>query len=459
MQETTEFQDVRNAQGGLSQEFLRAVEAAVDAREPEPVRRLTGELHESDLADLIELMEPDDRVALIELLGADFNIYALSELDATVRDQILEALPNRRVAELVAELDSDDAVYLLQDMDEQDQEEILAALPEADRVTLERGLEYPEESAGRLMQTDFIAIPPFWSVGRTLDFMRETEDLPDDFSELYVIDPAYRLVGRVPLDKLLRSKRPILIEQIMVAETPHVVVGEDQEKVARDFERYNLLSAPVLDENERLVGVITVDDIVDVVQAEAEEDIRRLSGVGDESFQDSVLYITRNRFIWLLVNLATAFLASAVISLFDATIDQMVALAVLMPIVASMGGNAATQTMTVAVRGLATQDLGAANVARVVSKEVLVGLLNGVAFAVIVGVVALLWFGSGLLGGVIAAAMVFNLLAAALAGILIPLALDRYGIDPAVASTVFVTTVTDVVGFFAFLGLAAVVLF
>jgi magnesium transporter len=299
-------------------------------------------------------------------------------------------------------------------------------------------------------------VPPFWTVGQVIDYMRETEDLPETFSDIYVVDPSYHVVGGVDLSRLLRTKREVPIEKIMAVDTEVVLATADQEAVARQFERYDLKSAPVVDANRRLVGVVTVDDVVEVIQEEAEEDLRRLGGVGDESVADNVVSAVRSRFLWLFINLGTALLASSVIKLFDATIEEMVALAVLMPIVASMGGNAATQTMTVAVRALATQELGPVNASRVVLREAYVGLVNGFLFATIMGLVVLAWFGIGTLGIVIAAAMICNFLAAALAGILIPLGLHRARFDPAVASGVFVTTVTDVVGFFAFLGFASV---
>jgi magnesium transporter len=417
---------------------------------------LTLGLHEADLADLIQLLKPDERAMLIQALGPEFNAAALSELDEGVRDQVLEAMPTEQVAKVLQQLDSDEAVYLIEDLDKQEQSDILAQLPSFERAKLERSLEYKEDSAGRIMQTDLIAVPPFWSVGQTIDYMREADDLPERFHEIFVVDPAYHLIGSVALDRLLRAKRPVLIEELTVEDIQPIRVEADQEEVARQFERYNLTSAPVVDQGRRLVGVITADDIVEVVQEEAEEDILRLGGVGGESVSDPVLETTKHRFLWLFVNLGTAILASWVISLFDATIEQMVALAVLMPIVASMGGNAGTQTMTVAVRALATQELGAVNAIRVIFKETAVGLLNGLLFAVIMGAIAYYWFGSDTLGLVIAAAMVINLLAAALAGILIPLALHAVRLDPAIASGVFVTMVTDVVGFFAFLGLAAI---
>jgi magnesium transporter len=456
MQDAASEVQLRDEEGAFRSEFLHEVETALDQGDGSRLRELTLRLHEADLADLIQLLRPDQRSTLITTLGSEFNAAALSELDEAVRDQVLEAMPNKQVAEALQQLDSDEAIYLLEDLDKQDQSEILAQLPSFERAALERSLEYKEDSAGRIMQTDLIAVPPFWSVGRTIDYMREAKELPDRFYEIFVVDPAYHLIGSVGLDRLLRSKRPVPIEGITLRDIHPIPVEADQEEVARQFERYNLTSAPVVDADQRLVGVITADDVVEVIQEEASEDILRLGGVAGESVADTVWQTTRHRFLWLLVNLATAILASAVISLFDATIEQMVALAVLMPIVASMGGNAGTQTMTVAVRAIATQDLGPVNALRVIGRETAVGLLNGLLFAAIMGVVVYFWFGSSPLGLVIAAAMIVNLIVAGVAGILIPLGLEELGQDPAIASGVFVTTVTDVVGFFAFLGLAAI---
>jgi len=455
MQDAASEVQLRDEEGGIRSDFLHAVAAALEEGDKARARALTLDLHEADLADLIELLRPDERAGLIEALGDDFKAAALPELDEAVRDQVLEEMPTAQVAEVVQQLDSDEAVYLLEDLDKEEQKDILAKLPYFERIALQRSLEYPEDSAGRIMQTDLIAVPPFWSVGQTIDYMREAADLPDRFYEIFVVDPAYHLIGSVALNRLLRSKRPTNIETITDQDIRPIPVESDQEEVARQFERYNLTSAPVVDKDGRLVGVITADDVVEVVQEEASEDILRMGGVGGESVSDSVWETTRLRFSWLLTNLGTAILASYVISLFEATIEQMVALAVLMPIVASMGGNAGTQTMTVAVRALATQDLGPVNAVRVILRESAVGLLNGLLFAVIMAAIAYFWFGSDQLGIVIGVAMIVNLFAAALAGILIPLGLDALDLDPAVASGVFVTTVTDVVGFFAFLGLAA----
>jgi magnesium transporter len=455
MQDAASEVQLRDVEGGIRPDFLHAVADALEESNAARVRSLTLDLHEADLADLIQLLRPDARAALITTLGDDFKAAALPELDEAVRDQVIEDMPPEQVAEALQQLDSDEAVYLLEDLDKEEQSDILSKLPYFERIALERSLEYREDSAGRIMQTDLIAVPPFWSVGQTIDYMRVADNLPDRFYEIFVVNPAYHLIGSVALNRLLRSRRPTTIESITDEDLRPISVDSDQEEVARQFERYNLTSAPVVDDDKRLVGVITADDIVEVVQEEASEDILRMGGVGGESVSDSVWETTRLRFTWLLANLVTAILASIVISMFEATIEQMVALAVLMPIVASMGGNAGTQTMTVAVRALATQDLGAANAARIILRESAVGLLNGLVFAVIMAVIVYFWFGSSELGLVIGVAMVVNLFAAGLAGILIPLGLEKFDLDPAIASGVFVTTVTDVVGFFAFLGLAA----
>lgn len=459
MSDTPEQADIRDSEGALLPEFVRAVELALEEANQGDIRDLAGDIHDADLADLIEVLRGDQRGQLINALGEEFNPGTLSELEEPIRDQVIDAMPNEQIAEAVRELESDDAVYVLESLEESEQSDVLSKLPRNERIALKRSLEFPDDSAGRLMQTDYISVPPFWSVGQTIDYMREDEDLPDTFTYIWVVDPSHHLVGRVPLDRLLRAKRPVTIEKIADVDVHPIAAEEDQEEVALEFERYDLISAPVVDDTGRLLGVITVDDTMKVLKDEAEEDIHRLGGVGDESVSDTVLRTTKNRFVWLFVNLATAILASWVISLFDATIEQMVALAVLMPIVASMGGNAGTQSMTVAVRALAVKELGRVNAVRVVWREVLVGLMNGLLFAVIMGGVAFFWFGSDTLGLVIAAAMIINMLAAGLFGILIPMSLDAMDIDPAIASGVFVTTVTDVVGFFGFLGLAALWLF
>ena len=446
---------VRDEDEHLNPDFIHAVETAIEANDQFALRELAANLHEADTGDLLETLGSEDRAAFVRLLGEDFDYTALTEIDEAVRLQLLEDLPTEVIAEGLGELDSDDAVYILEDLDEDDQAAILGELPYSDRAQLQKALDYPEDSAGRRMQSEFIAVAPFWTVGQTIDYMREARDLPDSFYEIYVVDPTFKLLGSVHLDKILRTKRDEKVTSIMQENRQAVLATEDQEEVARRFERYNLVSSAVVDENERLVGVLTVDDIVDVIQEEAEEDLRALAGVGDEEISDNVMTIARSRLTWLVVNLGTAVLASVVIAVFEDTIEAMVALAVLMPIVASMGGNAGTQTMTVAVRGIATQELGARNLWRVLNREVLVSVFNGVALAILIGVTAWLWFSSPGLGVVIGGAIIINMLFAGLSGLLIPIVLDKLNVDPAIASSVFVTTVTDVVGFFAFLGIAA----
>ncbi len=440
------------------QERARDVADALENGELQRAIEIVTGMPAPDLADIIELLPAEERVQLIEGLGSNFDFEVLSELDPSVRDQLTEALPNELLARAVNALETDDAAYVIEHLDAADRQEILAQLPTSDRAALERNLDYPEETAGRLMQADFVAVAPYWTVGYVIDTMRDAgpDELPETFTEFFVVDPTFKVLGAVEISKLLRTKRHVKIEDIMNAERAVVLATTDQAEVARQFRRYDLMSAPVVDENQRLVGVVTVDDVVEVIDEEADEDMKALGGVGDERLSDSVRQITTARFSWLFINLLTAILASSVIKVFDATIENMVALAVLMPIVASMGGNAGTQTMTVAVRALATGELGAANVVRVVLRETAVGLLNGLAFALIMGLVVFFWYGSNKLGAVIGGAMIINLLAAALAGIFVPLTLERWGFDPAVSSTVFVTTVTDVVGFFAFLGLASI---
>ncbi len=447
--------ELRDEDEEIRQEAVDAVAAAIAAGDRGLLAAMTADLHETDIAELIEALPAEDRPKLIELLGADFDFAALTEVDDGVREEILEELSPETVAEGVRELESDDAVYILEDLEEAEQKEVLSKLPDSERVALQRSLDYPEDSAGRLMRTEMVAVAPFWTVGRTIDFLREAEELPDDFTEIFVVDPSHRLVGVVPLSKLLRTKRPILISDLMDQPDHRVHVTEDEEDVARMFAKYNLVSAPVVDESERLVGVMTIDDVVDVMSDEVDEDIKALGGVkSDEEISDKVAPIVRGRFPWLFANLLTAFVSASVIGHFSGSLEKMVALAVLMPIVASMGGNAGTQSMTVAVRALATQDLGRSNAWRVVRREAAVGLSNGALFAVMVGIAVAVFYGSADIGFVIGAAFLVVLTIAAIAGILIPLGLVRLGADPAVSSGPFVTTVTDVVGFLSFLGIA-----
>jgi magnesium transporter len=446
--------DIYGEDGAVRASFLAHLGAAIADRDTITLKREVADLHQSELGDVLEALMPEQRLALVDLLGKDFDFSALTEVDEAIRLDIVDAMPNEQIAEAVQELDSDDAVYILEDLDQQDQDEILAQLPFTERIRLRRALDYPEKTAGRRMQTEFVAVPPFWTVGQTIDYMREDQNLPDQFSQIFVIDPTFKLLGAVDLDQILRAKRSVKVEEIM-HETRHAIPATmDQEEAAQEFEQYDLLSAAVVDENERLVGVLTIDDVVDVIQEEAEEDLLRMGGVGDEELSDTVIATSRSRVPWLLVNLCTAFLSASVIALFDGTIEQMVALAILMPIVASLGGNAGTQTMTVTVRALATRDLDIYNAGRVIRREVAVGLLNGVFIATILGLIAGTWFANVDLGLVIASAMVINMLVAALVGILIPLLLDRVGADPAISSSVFTTMATDCIGFLSFLGLA-----
>ena len=450
-------QPFRDEDGALLPDFVAAVEAAVEAGDADRLRTLAGELHEADLGALVEALEPDSRPRLVELMGEDFDFAALTEVPDAVREEILDELPTETVAEGVSELESDDAIAILEDLDASEQQEILEAMPADERMALRRSLDYPEKSAGRLMQTTLVAAPPDWTAGQTLDHLREgdQEELPDSFFEVFVVDAAGRLLGNVFLDTLARARRTVPLSEIMQSERRRVRVTDDEEEVAREFERYNLVSAAVVDGADRLVGVITIDDIVDVIQEAAGEDIKALGGVSrSEEIGDPVFSIARGRLLWLFVNLATAFLASSVLGLFSVQLEKMVALAILAPIVASQGGQAATQTMTVTVRALATRELSRANAAKIILREMMVGVLNGVAFAVVTGVAAIFWFGVAGLGVVIGAAMLTNLIAAAFGGILVPLALEKFGVDPAVSSGAFVTTVTDVVGYFSFLSFA-----
>jgi magnesium transporter len=440
---------------GFGPEFVTSVADALDDNRPDDVDRLVGPLHYAELADLLELLRPDHRESLVERLRADFDPEILAELDQTVCDEVAEQLGTKTLAAAIAKLESDDALTLISTLEEPKQHLVLQAIPAALRAMLEEGLAYPEDSAGRLMQRHFVAVPAFWTVGETIDFMRESDNLPNDFYDFFVVDPRHRAVAKVALSRVLRSKRPVRIADIMDDEIFTVPVTMDQEEVAYIFAQHDLISAPVVDDAGRLVGAITVDDVVDVIQEEAEEDIMHLGGVREDDLYEAVLDTGKSRFSWLFLNLITAVLASVVIGLFEATIEKIVFLAVLMPIVASMGGNAGTQTLTVAVRALAMKELTRANAMRVLSKEILVGAFNGIVFAVLIGFVAWFWSGDPAIGMVIAGAMVITLVVAGFAGTAIPLGLARSGIDPAVGSSVILTTVTDVIAFAVFLGLAA----
>ena len=440
---------------GLNPDVIRDAIIALDSDDGAAILEIVEPLHPAEIADLIEMLRGPMRTQLVELLRPKFDPEILSELDETVRDEVAEQLGTEIIAKAIAALDSDDALNLISTLEETKQRRVLHAISFALRSMLEEGLAFPEESAGRLMQREFVAVPAFWTVGEVIDFLRESDDLPDDFYDVFVVDPRHRLIGYVALNRILRAKRPVKIRDIMIDEFVSVPVQMDQEEVAYVFAQQDLVSAPVVDQSERLIGVITIDDIVDVIHQEAEEDLMRLGGVQEDDLYAAVLDTGKARFMWLFVNLITAVLASVVIGLFQGTIEQVVMLAVLMPIAASMGGNAGTQTLTVAVRALAMKELTTTNAFRVLSKEVLVGTFNGLLFAVIIGVIASIWSGSIAIGAVMAAAMVITMIIAGLAGAAIPLGLSRTRFDPAIASGVFLTTITDVVAFLAFLGLGA----
>lgn len=442
---------------------LRLIREMLDDRRPADLLRLLAALHPSDIAGILESLDTEQRERLVEILRPDFDAEVLAYLPAELREAVFDLLEPKEAAAAVAELDTDDAVDVIQDLDEDAQRAILENLPPETRALVEQGLTFPEYSAGRLMSREFVSVPEFWTVGRLLDYLRaaassDDSGLPEQFYDIFIVDPMLKVRGAVPLSRVMRARRSVKLNEILSEDIRVIPATMDQEEVARLFRRYALVSAPVVDAGNRLLGVITVDDVVDVIAEEAAEDLLALGGVGEGDLYRAVLDTTKSRFSWLAVNLVTAIIASVVIGFFEATIEQVVALAVLMPIVASMGGNAGTQTLTVAVRALATRELNEANALRVIGKEVLVGAANGLLFAVIAGAVAFAWFQDPLIGLVIAAAMIVNLICAGLFGAVIPLALDRLRIDPAVASSVFLTTVTDVVGFLAFLGLASVVL-
>jgi magnesium transporter len=442
---------------GLNPQYVERVIDAADRGDEDHLRELMEALHPADVADLMGFLSPAYREALIPLLAPADLAEILTELDTNIREAVLESVPSHTLASALGDLDSDDAADVVDDLEEDKRDAVLAAMSDMDRAAIETSLGYADETAGRLMQREVIAAPQFWTVGQTLDHIRSASDLPELFFDVYVVDPSFRPIGAAPVSRLVTARPDLPMAQIMEP-VVEITVAMDQEEVAYAFEKYRLISAPVVDAGGRLVGQITVDDIVDVIREESQEDILALAGVSETGRDASIMEITKSRFWWLLVNLGTAMLASGVISLFQGQIDKVVALAVLAPIVPSMGGNAGTQTVTVAVRALATKELSSANVLRTIWRETAVGLMNGCAFAVLMGVVAGFWFHGAQLGLIIGLAMIINLFAAAVAGILIPLTLERMGYDPAVSSVVFLTTVTDCVGFFSFLGLATVLL-
>ena len=439
----------------LKPEFVRAVLDAVEAGDDEGARALVDPLHPADLADLFELTPHEDRAGLARALADLLDGDVFAEMNDYVREDLIDALEPHEVADIAAELDTDDAVAIIEDMEPEDQREVLRAMEPDDRAAIEEALSYPEESAGRLMQRELIAVPEHWTVGDVLDYMRRNDDLTTDFWEIFVVDPAHKPIGTCALSWILRTPRAISISDVMKREQTLIPVEMDQEEVALRFQKYALISAAVVDPSGRLVGMITVDDVVHIISEEAGEDVLLLSGAGEGDINEPVVDSYKTRVRWLIANLGTATIAATIIWLFQGTLERMVTLAALMPIVAGVGGNAGTQTLAVTVRALATNQLTDSNSLRTIRREMQVALLNGGTIAAAIGVVVSLLFWNAELGAVIAAAMLFNILIAGLAGVIVPLTLDRYNADPAVASSIFVTMTTDSMGFLVFLGLAS----
>ena len=421
------------------------------------INQTLKDLHPSDVANLIENLPEETRVKLIEMESFNIAPEIFIELNESIQSEVLQLLSNDSIANIVKRLESDNAVAILENLDLEKKNSILDKLPPKDRFLLEEGLSYPEDSAARIMQREFTAIPSDWTVGQTIDYLRESKDLPQEFLEIFIVDNDFKPIGIVPSSRVLRTARDSKMSLIMREMPVLISVNMDKEEVGHTFENYNLVSAGVVNKNNKLVGMITADDVVTVVQEEAEEDVLRLAGVGDEEITDTVFVKTKRRFNWLLVNLGTALLASWVISIFGAEIEKVVALAFLMPIVASMGGNAGMQTLAVTIRAIATKELSSSNINKIIGKEFFIGVLNGIIFAIITAVIVQFWFKQIDLSIIIAASMVLNMIVAGLFGILIPVTLKKMKIDPALASSVFVTTVTDVIGFLSFLGIGSLV--
>jgi magnesium transporter len=441
----------------LRPEFVDKVLDAVEAGDDATARELVKPLHPADVADLIELAARDEREGLVKALAEIVGPDVLAEMNDYVRESLLDEMEPQQVADIAGQLETDDAVALIEDLDRADQQAVLQAMEPDDRAAVEEALGYPEESAGRLMQRDLCAVPEHWKVGQVIDYLRSTAELPTDFWEVFVVNPSHHPVGTCKLSTILRTPRTTQVADIMAREQTLIPVDMDQEDVALRFQKYALVSAAVTDDEGRLVGMITVDDIVHIIQEEAGEDVLLLAGAGEGDINEPIPLTVRRRLFWLVINLGTAIIAASVVSLFQGEIGKYAVLAVLMPIVAGMGGNAGTQTLAVAVRALATNQLTESNTIRAFGRELTIALANGVSLGVLIGVGVALIFHNPLLGAVMGASMVINNLAAGLGGILVPVTLDRFRIDPAVSSAVFVTTITDVTGFFSFLGLASAV--
>ena len=439
----------------FNKEFIKIIEEKIKLSDSQFINNSLKELHPSDSADIIENLSIENRSKLIELEGFNIEPEIFVELNESIQSEILLLLSINSIANLLNKLESDDAIAILENIDQSKKDSVLNLLPPQDRFLLEEGLGYPEDSAARIMQREFTAIPSNWSVGQTIDYLRESKNLPEEFLEIFIVDTDFKPIGTIPSSKVLRTPRDNKMNSIMREMQVLIPVNMDQEEVGHTFENYNLTSAGVVDKNNKLVGMITSDDILTIVKEEAEEDVLRLAGVGDEEITDGIFKKTKRRFNWLLLNLFTAFLATWVISIFGATIEQMVALAFLMPIVASMGGNAGMQTLAVTIRAIATQKLSTTNISKTVSKEFAIGILNGIIFAIISSVIVFLWFKDLNLSIIIGVSMILNMIVAGSFGILVPVTLKRFKVDPAVASSVFVTTITDVIGFLSFLGVGA----
>ena len=439
----------------FNKEFISTFSNNIENRNVDFINQTLNDLHAADIANLIENLNIETRTKLIEIESFNIDPEIFIELNESVQSEVLQQLSIDSLTKIIKRLESDNAIKILENLNKESKEKVLEKLPPKDKFLLQEGLSYPEDSAARIMQREFTAVPSSWTVGQTIDYLREDKDLPEEFLEIFIVDNDFKPIGTVPSSRVLRTPRDSKMNSIM-AEMPVLIsVNMDKEEVGHAFENYNLVSAGVVNKENKLVGMITADDIVTVVQEEAEEDALRLAGVGDEEITDSVLLKTKRRFNWLLLNLFTALLATWVISFFGASIEQMVALAFLMPIVASMGGNAGMQTLAVTIRAIATQELSKSNFNRVVGKEFLIGILNGIIFAIITAVIVQLWFKDINLSLLIGVSMILNMIVAGLFGILVPVSLKKMNIDPALASSVFVTTITDVIGFLSFLGLGS----
>ena len=439
----------------FNKEFINTFSDKIENGNVDFINQTLKDLHEADVANLIENLDSNTRVKLIELESFNINPEIFVELNESIQSEVLQLLSIDSITKIIKRLESDNVIKILENLEKDTKNKVLDRLPPKDKFLFEEGLSYPEDSAARIMQREFTAVPSNWSVGQTIDYLREDKNLPEEFLEIFIVDNEFKPIGTVPSSRVLRTARELKMNSIMSEMPVLISANMDQEEVGHTFENYNLVSAGVVNKDNKLVGMITADDVVTVVQEEAEEDVLRLAGVGDEEITDSVMLKTKRRFNWLLLNLFTALLATWVISNFGASIEQMVALAFLMPIVASMGGNAGMQTLAVTIRAIATKELSKSNFNRVVGKEFLIGILNGLIFAIITGIIVQLWFKQLNLSLLIGVSMILNMIVAGLFGILVPVSLKKLNIDPALASSVFVTTITDVIGFLSFLGLGS----